>query len=181
MRIGGIFRDKEYKCRMAENMQKSLSSLERKALAVIQQGFPATSTPYRDMAHQIGVGTEELLKVLRDWKEQGKLRRIGAIVNHVKVGIDSGAMVVWEVESDRIEQVGKLFAGFDQVSHAYEREVTPNWLFNVYTMVHGVSPQAVEETVRRMSELAGVSKYRILATEQELKKVPPTYIVEPDL
>ena len=161
-------------------MQKNLSDLEYKVLGVIQQGFPATSTPYQDMAHQIGVDTEELLEVLKDWKEQGKLRRIGAIVNHFKVGIGSGAMVVWEVDSDRVEQVGEIFAGFEQVSHAYERVVTTHWHFNVYTMVHGVSPEAVEDTVRQMSELAGVSKYRILTTEQELKKVPPTYIVEPD-
>jgi hypothetical protein len=29
-----------------------------------------------------------------------------------------------------------------------------------------------------MSRACGVSKYRVLATEKELKKVPPTYITE---
>ena len=157
-------------------MTEELSDLQRKVLAVVQNGFPTTKTPYRDMAGRIGVGTADFLKVLTDWAKEGKVRRVGAIVNHFKVGIGAGGMVVWEVASDRVEEVGKIFAGFQQVSHAYERAVTAWWPYNVYTMVHGGSSEEVEETVRQMSISAGVDKYRILVTERELKKVPPTYI-----
>jgi len=73
------------------------------------------------MAQQIGIDTGQLLAVLKDWKRQGKLRRIGAIVNHFKVGLCAGAMVVWKVEPERTKEVGELFAGFREVSHAYER------------------------------------------------------------
>jgi len=159
-------------------MENYNGAIEQKVLSVLQAGLPRTLTPYKDMAQQIGIETSELLTVLKDWKKQGKLRRIGAIVNHFKVGLPAGAMVVWQVESDRIVEVGQVFAGFEEVSHAYERQTSENWPYNIYTMVHGKSPEDVQRVVKRMSQACGVSNCRILVTEKELKKVPPTYIIK---
>jgi DNA-binding Lrp family transcriptional regulator len=85
-------------------------------------------------------------------------------------------MVAWRVEPERVEQVGTKLAEFTQVTHAYERKIAKNWPFNVYTMVHGADIKEVEQTVKRMSQACGVSDYRILPTQKELKKVPPTYV-----
>jgi DNA-binding Lrp family transcriptional regulator len=159
-------------------MENYNGAIEQKVLSVLQAGLPRTATPYKDMAQQIGIETSELLAVLKDWKKQGKLRRIGAIVNHFKVGLPAGAMVVWQVESDRIVEVGQVFAGFEEVSHAYQRQTSENWPYNIYTMVHGKSPEDVQRVVKRMSQACGVSNCRILVTEKELKKVPPTYIIK---
>lgn len=157
-------------------MEEQISGVERKILAVLQEGLPKSRSPYENMAQQIGIDTEQLLKVLEDWKQQGKIRRIGAIVNHFKMGIGGGAMVVWQVETERIMQVGEIMANFEEVSHAYERPVSEQWPYSLYTMIHGKTPEDVQETVQRMSQACGVSKYRILVTEKELKKVPPMYI-----
>ncbi|MGB2862402.1 MAG: hypothetical protein WBC05_03675 [Sedimentisphaerales bacterium] len=157
-------------------MKNQISDIERRILAVLQGGFPRSETPYKDMAELVGIDTKRLLAVLDNWKHEGKLRRIGSIVDHFKVGLSGGAMVAWRVEPERIEQVGTTLAGFKEVTHAYERKIAENWPFNLYTMVHGADIQEVEQIVERMSQAAGVSDYRILATKKELKKVPPTYV-----
>jgi len=157
-------------------MKNQMSDIERKILAVLQGGFPRSQTPYKDMAELVGIDTKRFLAVLEHWKREGKLRRIGSIIDHFKVGLSGGAMVAWLVESERIEQVGTTLAGFKEVTHAYERKVTENWSYNLYTMVHGADIQEVEQIVKRMSQACGVSDYRILATKKELKKVPPTYV-----
>jgi len=159
-------------------MKKQISDIERKILAVLQGGFPRSQTPYKDVAERVGIETEHLLSILKEWKEDGKLRRMGSIVDHFKVGVSGGAMVAWKVESERVEQVGTKLAGFKEVTHAYERKIAENWPFNIYTMVHGADIQQVEQTVQRMSQACGISDYRILTTQKELKKVPPTYITE---
>ena len=128
------------------------------------------------MAELVGIDTKRLLAVLDDWKREGKLRRIGSIVDHFKVGLSAGAMVAWQVEPERIEQVGTTLAGFKEVTHAYERKIAENWPYNLYTMVHGADIQEVEQIVKRMSQACRVSDYRILTTKRELKKVPPTYV-----
>ena len=161
-------------------MKEHISSIERRILAVLQEGLPRSQTPYKDMAQRIGIEVSELLAVLEDWKKQGKLRRIGAIVNHFKVGLGAGAMVVWQAEPERIVEIGRVLAGFEEVSHAYERQTCHNWPYNFYTMVHGRSSEEVQQVVKRMSQACGVSNYRILVTEKELKKVAPTYIMESD-
>ena len=85
-------------------------------------------------------------------------------------------MVVWQVEPERTEEVGKLLAEFKEVSHAYERRTDENWPYSLYTMVHGKSDEDVRQTVQQMSQACRLSNYRVLVTEKELKKVPPTYI-----
>ena len=93
-------------------MKYQLSDIERKVLAVLQEGFPRSESPYKDMAKKAGIDTKQLLSVLEDWKRQGKLRRIGAILDHFKLGLSGGAMVVWQVEEERVEEVGEKLAGF---------------------------------------------------------------------
>jgi DNA-binding Lrp family transcriptional regulator len=157
-------------------MVKNLSETETKILAILQRGFPEGPTPYRDMAEQAGVETSRLLAVLEDWKQKGLLRRIGAIVNHFKVGLGAGAMVAWQVEPQHIQQVGEILAGFKEVSHCYERSIDRNWPYNLYTMIHAANPDDIQDIAKRMSRACGVEKYRILMTEKELKKTPPTYV-----
>ena len=157
-------------------MNSHLSDTERKVLAVIQDGFPNSQSPYKDMAEKAGTEAEQFLNVLKKWKQEGKLRRIGAVVNHFKAGVGVGAMVVWQVEPERVEKAGKILAGFKEVSHAYERRISENWPYNLYSMVHGKNNEEVEQIIKKMSEACEVSEYRVLFTEKELKKVPPTYI-----
>ena len=159
-------------------MSDRLPDIERKVLAAVQGGFPRSQTPYQDMAKQVGISTEQFLAVLKNWKQEGRLRRVGSIVHHTRVGLSGGAMVVWHVESERVEKVGKMLAGFREVSHAYQRRTYEHWPYNLYTMVHGADLQEVEKVVERMSRACRVSDYRMLITAKELKKVPPTYITD---
>ena len=159
-------------------MVKNLSDAENKILAVLTQGFPKSPTPYGDIAGLVVIKTDRLLAVLEDWKQRDLLRRIGAIVNHFKVGFGAGAMVVWQVEPQHVQQVSEILARFKEVSHCYERSIDRNWPYNLYTMIHAADPDDIQDIVKRMSQACGVEKYRILVTEKELKKVPPTYITQ---
>jgi DNA-binding Lrp family transcriptional regulator len=159
-------------------MTSDLSDIETRVLAVLQEGFPISRGPFKDMAEKAGIDTEQLISILEDWKRQGKLRRKGAIVNHQKVGFSAAVLVAWQVKSDSAEQIGTILAGFTEVSHAYERQTTENWPYNIYTMVHGKDVQDIKQTVKSMSQACGISTYRVLATEKELKKAPPIYITK---
>ena len=157
-------------------MNTSITDIEKKVLSVIQHGMPVSLSPYADMASEAGIETEELLSVLRRWQQEGKLRRTGAIVNHFKVGLSAAVMVVWNVPAEKIDEIGALFAGFKEVSHAYQRPASESWPFNLYTMVHGETSEQVLATAEEMSKASGISDYRQLKTIKELKKVAQTYV-----
>ncbi|MHC5135681.1 MAG: Lrp/AsnC family transcriptional regulator, partial [Planctomycetota bacterium] len=63
-------------------MKTILSDAEKKVLNAIQHGMPMTLEPYQDLADTIGVAPEQVLKMLREWKKDKRIRRLGAIVNH---------------------------------------------------------------------------------------------------
>ncbi len=128
------------------------------------------------MARQIGIDTDELLAVLKNWKKQGKLRRIGAIVNHFKIGLTAGAMIAWQIEPERVVEVGQKMAGFEQISHVYQRRTKETWPYNLYTMLHAANAEDLQKIIDSIHKLKGICSYRVLQTEKELKKIPPTYI-----
>jgi DNA-binding Lrp family transcriptional regulator len=157
-------------------MEKTLSELDRKILVALQDGLPEGPEPYAELALRAGVARDVLLKTLSDWASDGRLRRIGAVVNHFEAGWGHGAMVVWNVPAERVEDAGSKLAGFREVTHAYERRRSPGWPYNLYTMVHGRTENEVAETVKRMSCACGIDEYLLLKTVKELKKVPPRYV-----
>ena len=77
-------------------MDKPLTEKDKKILSAIQDAGPASLTMYRDLAEKAGISTDRLLGILREWKVDGRIRRVGAIVNHFRTGHAFGAMVVWE-------------------------------------------------------------------------------------
>ena len=174
--IRGIVLDWVYPAESVYEVLKPCGDLENAVLAALQGGLPRSRTPFCDAARSIGIPTAELLAILNVWTRDGTIRRFGAIVDHFQAGWREGAMVVWKVEPDRVEEVGRVFAGFEEVSHAYERETAPGWDYNLYTMVHAASAEAVQRTVMRMREAAGVTEYLVLSTRKELKKAAPRYV-----
>ena len=159
-------------------MKTLMSQLERHILSEIQHGMPMSLTPYQDIAKVVGISVDQLLEVLRKWKSEQKIRRVGAIVNHFQIGHGAGAMVVWNVPEDRIDEVGKLFASLPKVSHAYQRPAKNHWPYNLYTMVHASRSEEIETMLEGMSHKSRICDYRALKTVRELKKVPPTYIID---
>jgi DNA-binding Lrp family transcriptional regulator len=147
-----------------------MSDIERRILAVLHEGFPRSGSRCKDTAGQAGIETKQLLSVLEDWKRQGNLRRVWAIVDHFKVGLSGGAMVVWHVEEERVEQVGEKLVVFREVRHAYERNTVENWPYNLYTMVHEANFDEVEKTVALMSQACGVSHYCILVRRRNSRR-----------
>lgn len=160
------------------NMKTTLSDVEKKVLSAIQHGMPMTLEPYQDLADTIGIAPEHLLQMLRAWKNDKRIRRLGAIVNHFQMGHGIGAMVVWNVPEERADQIGQQFASFSKVSHAYRRPSKKNWPFTLYTMVHATCADELAKTIQDMSRQSGIMEFRALKTVRELKKVPPTYIIE---
>jgi DNA-binding Lrp family transcriptional regulator len=84
-------------------------------------------------------------------------------------------MGAWQVEEDRIEEVGKKMASFREVTHCYRRNPADDWPYNLYTMIHGADEEECHAIARKMSEKAGVKNYTLLFSKKELKKTSMKY------
>lgn len=147
----------------------------KKIVSRLQGDIPIEKAPYKRIAKELGLEEEELLAKLDEMKEQGVLRRVGAILRHREVGFEANAMVAWRVPEGREDEVGKVLAGFSQASHVYLRPAYPEWPYNVYTMLHCTSREECDKLIRKMSKSAGIRDYKYLYSIKEYKKASMEY------
>ncbi|MFH0826154.1 MAG: AsnC family transcriptional regulator [Pseudomonadota bacterium] len=158
-----------------------LEKLDKQILMALQGDLDDSPEPYARIAERIGVSEEEVIHHIRRMKEDGIIRRIGAMIRHIEAGIEFNGMVVWKVAPDRVYEVGQRISQFPEVTHCYERPPFGETGGTLFTMVHASSEQGCVDVVKRMSEQIGVREYEILFSERELKKVSMTYFAEDDL
>lgn len=160
--------------------RSELDSLDKRILTALQGDFDDSPEPYASIAEDLNVHEGEVIARIRRMLDLGVIRRIGAMIRHIEAGIGFNGMVVWTVEPERIEEVGNILAGFPEVTHCYERPPFGENAGVLFTMVHASSKEACLDTIRKMSERAGVAKYEILFSERELKKTSMIYFDEND-
>ncbi|HWR88272.1 MAG TPA: hypothetical protein VN277_07625 [Acidiferrobacterales bacterium] len=106
-----------------------LTDIERRLLNDWQQHFPLSSTPYADIARELGVNEEEVLQTLTRLQAQGSISRIGAVLRPNTVGVSTLAAMA--VPNAELETVAALVSAYPEVNHNYEREHTLNLWFVV--------------------------------------------------
>jgi len=87
-------------------------------------------------------------------------------------------MIVWNVPTDKIDEVGSKLGAFPQVSHCYQRPVYQDWQYNVFSMIHCRSQEDAENMAKEIQKQIGVDDYRILFSSREFKKTRVEYFVE---
>jgi DNA-binding Lrp family transcriptional regulator len=152
-----------------------LSNLEKKIIALLQGDLPIVRHPFRAIAEHLGIEENRLLQILQDLSRRGIIRRFGATLRHQKSGFEANAMVAWQVDASRVEEVGEKMAEFSQVTHCYHRNPNHRWPYNLYTMIHAGDEESCVDTARRISEATGVETYTLLFSRRELKKTSMAY------
>jgi len=131
----------------------TLTPDERDLVLAVQDGFPVTETPYADVAAEVGVETDWVLRTLSRFVLEGKIRRIGVIPNHYALGYTENGMTVWNVPDDLVEEVGPSVASLPFVTHCYERPRHEGvWPYNVFAMTHGRSEAESERRIREVRD-----------------------------
>ncbi|MFP8889576.1 Lrp/AsnC family transcriptional regulator [Natrialbaceae archaeon A-CW2] len=146
--------------RISEDAAGDLSAFDAALLLEIQDGFPLTKTPYRDVADSLesrlseSVEVGRVIEAITSLQDDGCIKRIGCIVNHVVTGFDANCMVVWDVPDEKLDEWGERVGSLPYVTLCYHRPRRPDleWPYNLFTMIHGRDEAAVDE---KIDELAG--------------------------
>lgn len=115
-----------------------LEELDQKIVLATQKGLPIAKKPYHVVAAQLDVDVELLKSRLQLMLEDGRIRRIGAVPNHYRLGYIANGMSVWEIDDEHINEAGAIVGSMQNVSHCYERpRVKGLWNYNLFAMLHG--------------------------------------------
>jgi len=152
-----------------------LTPLHHRVIALAQNDIPIVSEPFKATVDELGLSYDEFFAILNELKDAGVMRRFAGILNHRKAGFNANAMVVWDVDESKGEEIGKKAAEFSAVSHCYLRPKYPNWPYNLFTMVHGKTTEETNGIIREMADEIEHFSRRPLYSTREFKKVRIKY------
>ena len=163
--------------RIAESAAADLSELERDLLLEIQEGFPLSATPYTDIAEAVGAPVGDVLAAIERLRDDGCIKRIGCVVNHFVTGFDANCMVVWDVPNAELDARGEAVGTLPYVTLCYHRPRRPEqgWQYNLFTMIHGRDPEAVDAKVDDLAAAHLPFEHERLYSTETLKQTGARY------
>lgn len=148
-----------------------LTPLDIGIVRELQEDLPMLPEPYEASAARLGLTVDELFERCDLLKKKGKLRRTAAILHHRKAGYRANGMGVWVVPPEEVDEVGARMATFRNVSHCYLRPIYKSWPYNLFSMIHARTREECSEVARGISRETGVTKFDVLYSTVEYKKV----------
>lgn len=97
-----------------------MDETDLRILAALQESFPLVERPFLELAKELGIEEDELIKRVSRLKELGLIRRIGPILDLRRLGL-SGVLVAMRVSPEDADQVSAAVNEYDEVSHNYLR------------------------------------------------------------
>jgi DNA-binding Lrp family transcriptional regulator len=163
--------------RISESATGDLSPLEADLLLEIQDGFPLTRTPYRDIADAIDANVADVLDATERLLADGCIKRVGCVVNHVVTGFRNNCMVVWNVPDDQLDDRGESVGELPYVTLCYHRPRRPalDWEYNLFTMVHGREADAVDAKIDELAADHLPFEHERLYSTETLKQTGARY------
>ncbi len=129
-------------------------------LQVLTTGMPLCDRPYLRIAETLDRSEEDILERVAILEDAGIIARLGVIVRHRALGWRSNAMVVWNIDRERIDRAGPALAAQTGVTLCYERRpVDGVWPYRLYCMIHAQSRKKALGVLTKASalpELKGV-------------------------
>jgi len=156
----------------------ALSDLDQKIILALQRDLEICPRPFQEVAEHLGIAEETLLEVIQSLMARGYIRRFGATLRHQQSGFEANALVAWVVPEADLQRIGRHLAAQRAVSHCYARRPAPTWPYNLYTMIHGRTPEECVAIAAHMAAETGLQDYELLFSETELKKTTMRYFRE---
>lgn len=138
------------------------------------------SEPFKNIIDELNIDYDTFFGILKELQEAGYMRRFASILNHRKAGFNANAMVVWDVDETKGEEIGAIAAAFSAVSHCYLRPKYSNWPYNLFTMVHGKTEEETNGIISDMDKEIESKSHRPLYSSREFKKVRIEYFTKAD-
>lgn len=147
--------------------------IDRQIIVATQKGLPLVAEPYDEIANQLGISSTQVKDRITAMQERGIIRRVGIVPNHYRLGYVANGMSVWDIDDDKIDEMGERIGALDYVTHCYKRpRHLPLWPYNLFAMVHAKTRQEVEDKVAAIASiLANVDRgHDIIYSTKILKK-----------
>jgi DNA-binding Lrp family transcriptional regulator len=152
-----------------KNRTVNLDSIDERILSKLNEGLEATAQPY-DFLCNDKLSIDEVLSRIKKMIVQDVIHRLGAVVNHHKLGFIANAMFVCRADENKIAKVGKNLTRLKIVSHCYQRKTFKGWPYNLFAMMHGRNMAQIQNEINKFVKSRKITAWDALPTLKVLKK-----------
>jgi siroheme decarboxylase len=156
-------------CPPVPSIVEGLCSIDANILKGLQRGLKVVKRPFdfiSDDEFEIYDGLLHIAEMI----DAGVINRLGAMVNHNKLGFTANAMFACEVKKSRVIEIGEKLAALRIVSHCYERKKFKGWPYNIFAMMHGSNMGDIRKVIDGFVKKEGIDSFAVLPTAEKLKK-----------
>lgn len=139
--------------------------VDRAVLMGVQYDLPLTETPFVDLAYDLDLAPEEVIRRLRTFKREGVLKRVGANLNYRAFGRIGKAVLV-AFACDDVERVAEVVNELPNLKHNYLRDHPK---YKVWFTFKGRSVEELHDIVKKTAERCGVKDYLFLPSKRVYK------------
>ena len=141
--------------------QTALDKTDRLIINSLQGGFPIADAPFKQIAAQLNIDEDELLKRLENLLSNKTLTRFGPMYDIQKLG-GSFSLCAIQVPPDRFDEVNDIVNAFDEVAHNYEREHA----LNMWYVLATESPEQIDIINKKIEQKTRLTVYNMPKIEE---------------
>ncbi|MEI7589758.1 MAG: AsnC family transcriptional regulator [Deltaproteobacteria bacterium] len=141
-----------------------MDATDKTILNTLQTNFSLSSRPYQRIAEALDISEQEVISRIKNLKEAGIIRRIGATFDASKMGYIS-TLCAAKVNKESIEAFVALVNAFPNVSHNYLRTHS----YNIWFTLSAESEEALETIIGEIKEKSGVEDILSLRAKETFK------------
>ncbi|HEY0857810.1 MAG TPA: AsnC family transcriptional regulator [Albitalea sp.] len=117
-------------------------------------GFPLSEAPYAEVAQELALSEDEVLRRLRRLLDDGVLSRFGPLFQIERAG-GQFVLAAMQVPEDRFDAVAEAVNALPEVAHNYRRE----HLFNMWFVLACTSPAQATRACEDIEATTGLRVY----------------------
>lgn len=129
-----------------------MDEIDKKLLNILQKEFPLEERPFLIVAERCGIHEDDVLARVQKMKDEGIIRRIGAVFDGAKLGRVS-TLCAARVAEDKIDNFVRIVNANKGVTHNYRRDNE----YNIWFTVSAPAAEELEEFLKDVKDKTGVT------------------------
>ena len=146
-----------------------MDAIDKKILNIIQKDFPLVEEPFKAVAAKAGISEDETLKRIKNLKDEGIIRRIGAVFDSKKMGYAS-TLCAARVPKEKLKKFVTVVNSYPGVTHNYRRKHD----YNVWFTFIAPDEETLKKSLGEIRDKTGVTDI-ISMTAAKTFKIDATF------
>ena len=141
-----------------------MDGIDKKILNIIQKDFPLVAEPFKAVAEKLGLTEDEVLERIARMKQEGIIRRIGAVFDSKKMGFVS-TLCAARVPEEKLKDFVEVVNSYAGVTHNYRR----NHEYNVWFTFIAPDKETLKKSLAEICNRAGIEDIISMAASRTFK------------